>query len=111
MDVDTIFAVASGAGQAAIAVMRLSGPDSRTVVAALCGRVPPPRRVASLRTPGRSRSGDGGVAARSRQATPARTAAELYLHGGRAVLTGVADALVALGAGRPSRASSPAAPS
>ena len=30
--------------------------------------------------------------------TPARISAELYLHGGRAVLVGVADALVALGA-------------
>src|SRR6478736_4570133 len=79
MDADTIFAVASGAGQAAIAVMRLSGPDSSGVLAALCGRVPPARRASFRRLRGR----DG---------------AELDLHGGRAVVTSVADALVALGA-------------
>ena len=55
MDADTIFAVASGAGQAAIAVMRLSGPGTRGALGALCGRVPPPRR-ASFR---RLRDGDG----------------------------------------------------
>ncbi len=49
MNADTIFAVASGAGHAAIAVMRLSGPASRTIVAALCGRVPAPRRASFRR--------------------------------------------------------------
>ena len=49
MDADTIFAVASGAGQAAIAVMRLSGRDSHAILASLCGRVPPPRRASFRR--------------------------------------------------------------
>ena len=96
MDTDTIFAVASGAGHAAIAVMRLSGPNSRRVLAALCGRVPPPRRV-SLR-----RLGDIDHAMVVWLPAPGsytgEDSAELYLHGGRAVLTGVADALVASGA-------------
>ena len=48
MEADTIFAVASGAGHAAIAVVRISGPASFAALAALCGGVPPPRR-ASLR--------------------------------------------------------------
>jgi tRNA modification GTPase len=101
MNADTIFAVASGAGQAAIAVMRLSGPGSRAILNALCGRVPPPRR-ASLR---RLRQADGEVLDQAIVIWfpgPANytgeDGAELHLHGGRAVLTGVADALVALGA-------------
>ena len=50
MDADTIFAVASGAGQAAIAVMRLSGPASHAVLA---GAVRPAcRRRAAPRSAG-----------------------------------------------------------
>jgi tRNA modification GTPase len=101
MDADTIFAVASGAGQAAIAVMRLSGPSSRGVLAGLCGRVPPPRR-ASFR---RLRDADGAeldqgvvVWLPGPGSYTGEDSAELFLHGGRAVLNGVADALVALGA-------------
>src|SRR5579872_3004757 len=96
MDADTIFAIASGAGHAAIAVMRISGPECRRVLAALCGRVPPARRM-SLR-----RLGDLDQAMVVWLPGPGsytgEDSAELYLHGGRAVLTGVADALVALGA-------------
>ncbi|HME21753.1 MAG TPA: tRNA uridine-5-carboxymethylaminomethyl(34) synthesis GTPase MnmE [Acetobacteraceae bacterium] len=101
MDADTIFAVASGAGQAAIAVMRLSGPASRAMLAALCGRLPTPRR-ASFR---RLRDAEGAeldqgmvVWLPGPGSYTGEDAAELYLHGGRAVLMGVADALVALGA-------------
>jgi tRNA modification GTPase len=101
MNADTIFAVASGAGQAAIAVMRVSGPASREVLAALCGRVPPPRR-ASLR---RLRDREGAeldqavvVWLPGPGSYTGEDSAEFYLHGGRAVLTDVADALAALGA-------------
>jgi len=96
MDADTIFAVASGAGQAAIAVMRVSGPDCRRVLAGLCGRVPPPRRVSFRRLRDIDQAmvvwlpGPGSYTGED--------SAEFFLHGGRAVLTGVADALVALGA-------------
>ncbi len=101
MNADTIFAVASGAGQAAIAVMRLSGPDSRHMLAAVCGRVPPPRRASFRRLRDAQGieldqamvvwlPGPGNYAGED--------SAELYLHGGRAVLTGIADALVGLGA-------------
>src|SRR5215472_2964589 len=106
MDADTIFAVASGAGQAAIAVMRLSGPASRAALTALCGRVPPPRR-ASLR---RLRDRDGAELDQAMVvwlpgpgSYTGEDAAELFLHGGRAVIDGVAEALVRLGA-RPAEA-------
>lgn len=47
---DTIFALASGYGRAAIAVIRLSGPDTRTVLRVLLrGGLPAPRRAALRR--------------------------------------------------------------
>ena len=99
---DTIFAAASGAGQAAVTVLRLSGPASGEMLGRLAGGCPPPRR-ASLRT---LRSGAQpldralvlwlpGPASYTGEDT-----AELHLHGGRAVLQAVSDALVSLG-GRP----------
>ena len=96
MNAETIFAVASGAGHAAIAVMRLSGPDSRGILAALCGRVPPPRRV-SLR---RLRDIDEAMVVwlPAPGSYTGEDSAEFYLHGGRSVLSGIADALVELGA-------------
>ncbi len=101
MDQDTIFAVASGAGRAAITVMRISGPGSRALVAGLCRSVPAARRV-SLR-----RLRDGGGAEIDRAVVlwmPApgsytgEDSAELHLHGGHAVQEAAASALVALGA-------------
>lgn len=98
---DTIFAIASGAGRAAIAVMRLSGPLCRDALAALCaGRVPEPRR-AGLR---RLRDADDAVLDQAMVlwlpgpgTYTGEDSAELYLHGGRAVGDGVSMALVALG--------------
>ncbi len=101
MHQDTIFAVASGAGRAAIALMRISGPASRRLLAGLCRSVPPPRH-ASLR---RLRDAAGAELDRAivlwlpgPGTYTGEDSAELHLHGGRAVLDGVADALVALGA-------------
>ena len=50
---DTIFAPASGAGRAAIAVVRLSGLGTAGVLECMGGRVPAPRRMtlAVLRDP------------------------------------------------------------
>ncbi len=76
------------------------------MLAALCGRVPPPRR-ASFR---RLRDAEGSeldqavvVWLPAPGSYTGEDSAELYLHGGRAVLAGVADALIALGA-RPAEA-------
>src|ERR1700758_3211704 len=76
--------------------MRVSGPASGAMLAALCGRPPPPRRV-SLR---RLREIDQAVVVwlPGPASYTGEDSAELYLHGGRAVLLGVADALVTLGA-------------
>jgi tRNA modification GTPase len=47
-ETDTIFAPASGFGRAAVAVIRLSGPETRDVIQAIAGGVPEVRRM-SLR--------------------------------------------------------------
>ena len=98
---DTIFAIASGAGRAAIAVMRLSGALCHDALAALCdGRVPEPRH-ASLR---RLRDAGGSVLDQAMVlwlpgpgTYTGEDSAEFFLHGGRAVTDGVAMGLVALG--------------
>ena len=97
---DTIFAVASGAGRAAITVVRITGPRSGAVLDVLCGGRPAARRTSLRRLhdscdividkavvvwlpgPGSFTGEDG---------------AELHLHGGSAVLRDVSAALVALG--------------
>jgi len=98
---DTIFALATAAGRAALAVIRLSGPGAGEALAALAGRLPVARQ-ASLRTlrdlvsretldqalvlwmpgPG-SFTGEDVV--------------ELHLHGGAAVVGAVSNALLHLG--------------
>lgn len=97
----TIFALASGAGRAAVAVLRISGPGSAAVVQALAGRLPPPRH-ASLR---RLRNAAGEVLDQALVlwfpapgSYTGEDSAELHLHGGPAVVAAVAEALVATGA-------------
>ncbi|MDE2582039.1 MAG: tRNA uridine-5-carboxymethylaminomethyl(34) synthesis GTPase MnmE, partial [Rhodospirillales bacterium] len=102
MDEDTIFAPASGAGRAAIAVLRISGPAAGVLLLALCGgRRPAPRRAALRRL----RGPDGAMLDHALVlwlpgpgSYTGEDAAELHLHGGRAVTEGVAAALVAAGA-------------
>jgi tRNA modification GTPase len=43
MSQDTIFALASGVGRSAVAIIRLSGPQVKTCLTGLIGMVPPPR--------------------------------------------------------------------
>ncbi|WP_270935538.1 tRNA uridine-5-carboxymethylaminomethyl(34) synthesis GTPase MnmE [Falsiroseomonas oryzae] len=98
---DTVFAKASGAGQAAVAVLRLSGPASGEVVRSLAGGLPPPR-VASLRRlrdPTSREVLDEALVLwfPAPRSYTGEDAAELHLHGGTAVFAGVAAALAALG--------------
>ena len=100
----TIFAPATAPGRAAIAVVRISGPAARAALEALAGELPPPRRATRRRLcngegdplddalvlwfPGpESYSGEDSV--------------ELHLHGGRAVVAAVLEALAALPGLRP----------
>ena len=97
---DTIFALAAGGSRAALSVLRLSGPACASTLKTLAGSLPSPRR-ASLRKLRDQRSdildealvlwfpGPGSYTGED--------AAELHLHGGRAVLDSVTAALVEAG--------------
>ncbi|MBP0444718.1 tRNA uridine-5-carboxymethylaminomethyl(34) synthesis GTPase MnmE [Roseomonas sp. SSH11] len=98
---DTIFALATAPGRAAIALIRLSGPGAGGLLAAMAGTLPQPR-LASLR---RLRDLRGEVLDKALvlwfpgpSSYTGEDSAELHLHGGPAVVEGVGDALVALGA-------------
>jgi tRNA modification GTPase len=97
---DTIFALATAPGRAAVAVVRLSGPGTRAALGALAGRIPPARE-ARLR---RLRGHGGDIIDEALVLwTPGpgsytgEDAAELHLHGGMAVVDAVSEALLALG--------------
>ncbi len=97
---DTIFALASGAGRAAIAILRISGPDTKAVVTALCETLPLPRR-ATVRG---LRAADGELLDRAvvlwlpgPNSYTGEDSAELHLHAGSAVIDAVANTLAAHG--------------
>ena len=98
---DTIFARASGAGTAAVAVVRLSGPHAGIVLEALAGTLPPPRHASlrRLRAPSTAEVLDHALVLwfPGPHSYTGEDAAELHLHGGPAVLDGVAEALATLG--------------
>jgi tRNA modification GTPase len=97
---DTIVALASGAGKAGVAVLRLSGPAVRFALETAAGGIPPPRR-AVLRT---ISSPDGeaidtGLVLFFPQPSSftGEDVAEFHLHGGRAVVEAALRALTSLG--------------
>ena len=98
---DTIFAKASGAGQAAVAVLRLSGPGSGPALARLAGRLPTPRHASlrRLRCPHSQEVLDQALVLwfPGPQSYTGEDSAELHLHGGAAIVAGVAEALATLG--------------
>jgi tRNA modification GTPase len=97
---DTIYALATAPGRAAVAVVRLSGPGTRTVLGRLGVKSLKPRR-ASLRT---LRGGDGEVLDQALtlwfpgpSSYTGENCAELHLHGGVAVVDRVMTALADAG--------------
>jgi tRNA modification GTPase len=94
---DTIFALATAPGRAGIAVLRLSGPAAGAALAALAGRLPPPRVAARarFRDPASGEEIDDGLmllfpAPRS---VTGEDVAELHVHGSRAVVAALLDML------------------
>ena len=92
LTVETIFAVSSGRPPAAIAVIRVSGPQALPAIAEIAGRLPDPRR-AGLRV---LRDPDGGVLDRALvlvfpgpDSATGEDLVELHCHGGRAVIDAV----------------------
>lgn len=99
----TIFALASAPGRAAIAVFRISGPNSGAVLEALTRRPRPKPRAAAFRrvfAPGADVAFDEGLALwmPGPATETGEDAAELQVHGGRAVAEAMAAALIAAGA-------------
>ena len=94
---DTIYAVATGVGRAAISIVRVSGPLARDIARILAGRVPPVRvaTLSRLRDPLTGETLDRGLvlffeAARSELG---EDGVEFHVHGGAAVVAGVLGAL------------------
>jgi len=96
---DTIFALATPPGRGAIAVLRLSGPQTETALTALGagGLTPRLASVRSLRHDGRLI--DEALILRfvAPRSYTGEDSAELHLHGGRAVVEAASTALIALG--------------
>jgi tRNA modification GTPase len=98
---DTIFALATAPGRAAIAVVRLSGPAAGAAVTTLAGALPSPRRVSLQRLRDPETGGLIDEAVVLWMPGPAsytgEDSAELQLHGGPAVAAAAMAALRTLG--------------
>ena len=100
---EIIYAKASGAGQAAIAIIRLTGAESHALVGRMLRGASPKPRVAALRSlidPKDGAALDHALVllfAKGASYT-GEESAELHLHGGEAVLSAVFDVLERLGA-------------
>lgn len=97
---DTIFAPATAAGRAAVAVVRVSGPRTGPAVVAVAGKLPRPREAA-LRT---LRDGDMRAIDQALvlwfpgpRSYTGEDAAEFHVHGGAAVVAGLLEALASQG--------------
>jgi tRNA modification GTPase len=102
---DTIFAIASGAGRAAIAVLRLSGPTARTIVESLAGKLPEPRTAALriFRDPATNEAIDKGLVIffPAPKTYTGEDYAEFHVHGGRAVVAAMVKAIGGIAGTRP----------
>jgi tRNA modification GTPase len=94
---DTIFAVATGTGRTALAVIRISGRGAGESLRRIAGRVPAPRQatLAHLRNPTTGDLIDRGLVVwfPGPASFTGEDCGELHIHGGRAVLKGMLDAL------------------
>ena len=92
-DSDTIFALASGEGRAAVAVIRISGPAASSVASAMGAKLPRPREAAlrSLFAPDQSELLDRALILwfPAPASFTGEDCLELHLHGGPAVVQAV----------------------
>jgi tRNA modification GTPase len=102
---DTIYALSSGLGRAAVAVIRLSGPATRRVVAQIAGVVPPARhaRLATFKVPDSAAPIDRGILLffQAPKSFTGEDGAEFHLHGGLAVIDALVRALASFPDVRP----------
>jgi tRNA modification GTPase len=96
-DRSTIFALSSGRPPAAIAVIRISGPQAALALKTLTGRMPQPRQagLVRVREPTNGEVIDEALALwfPAPASETGEDVAELQLHGGQAVIAAVLDAL------------------
>lgn len=94
---DTIFALSSGAGRAAVSVIRVSGPACGPVLCSLIGRMPRPRELALrvVRHPHTGEQLDKALAVwlPAPGSFTGEDCAELHLHGSNAVISAVMAAM------------------
>jgi len=99
-DRSTIFALSSGRPPAAIAVVRVSGPQARLALERLTGRVPQPRQAALVRVhePASGEAIDEALALwfPAPASETGEDVVELQTHGGHAVVAAVLKALSAV---------------
>jgi tRNA modification GTPase len=90
---DTIYAPATAPGRAAIAIIRLSGPEAGPALRALAGRLPPARVARHVRfhDPDTGEELDDGLALwfPAPRSVTGEDVAELHVHGSRAVLAAI----------------------
>jgi tRNA modification GTPase len=107
-DRPTIFALSSGRGPAAIAVVRISGPRAGAALIHLGVKIPEPRKagLARLRDPATNDIIDEALVLwfPAPHSETGEDVAELQLHGGRAVIAATLAALSALEGLRPAEA-------
>lgn len=88
---DTIFALSSGAVPSGVAVIRVSGPAACTILTALCGRLPEPRKsmLTKIRTPGVGDVIDEALVLffKGPSSFTGEDVVEFQCHGGRAVVS------------------------
>jgi len=101
MSDETIFALSSGGFRAGIAVVRVSGPGAVGAVTRLTGTAPTPARCmgrATLKDPNSGEIIDHGLAVLflAPASFTGEDVAEFHVHGGRAVVGAVLDALAAI---------------
>jgi tRNA modification GTPase len=105
---DTIFATASGHGRAAVCLIRISGPESRTMLERMTGRVPEPRRavVRTLKNPTTGEPLDQALVLwmPGPGSFTGEDQAELQIHGGLATRAAVLRALGGIDNCRPAEA-------
>jgi tRNA modification GTPase len=98
---DTIFALSSGHGRAGVAVIRISGPAAGAVLDLMAAPRPRPRFAAYRRVqhPEKGEVLDDGLALwfPGPKSETGDDMAELQVHGGRAVVAGVLEAIASIG--------------
>ena len=105
MSSDTIYALSSAAGRAAVALVRVSGPEVPAILMGMIGEKPSPRKAVyrSIRRPGTEEIIDDGLILffPGPGSATGEDLAEFHIHGGRAIRHALFECLSAFPRCRP----------